>query len=164
MSLPSPAPRPRNLLLRLLDLPVEDWLGTIALSVILVVLATEVYLRYILSTSLIWGDELSRYLLITIAYLGAATGIRKRCHVRLDLIDLILPAKALRVLGLAVDLLVLAYLVYIAWRTTVVSGILWNSPSSALGVPIGLVYLVITLGFGLAALRLVLDHLKRLPR
>ena len=105
---------------RVLDLPIEDWLGVAALLAAFVVMATQIFLRYVLNDSLIWSEEAARYLLIAIAFLGCATGIRKRCHIRIDIIDLVLPPVARRALGIAIDLLVLFYLGYVAgeWGVT----------------------------------------------
>ncbi len=141
---------------RLIAFPIEDWIGTALLAVILVVLSAEIVIRYVFGSSLFWYDELSRYCMVALTFLGCATGVRKRCHVRIDLIDLMLPEGWRRRLAIVVDALVLAYLLYIAYAAWKVAGILVTSPSAALGVPMGYVYMSIVLGFGLAALRLVL--------
>jgi TRAP-type transport system small permease protein len=146
---------------RVVNFPIEDWFGTAALFVILVTLASEIVLRYVFSNSLFWYDELSRYLLIGMTYLGCATGMRKRGHIRIDLIDRLLPERAASALARAVDLVVLLYLLYVAYQTLGVMAILRRQPSAALGVPIGYVYGTIFVGFTLAAMRLVLEYVGR---
>ncbi|MBL8700416.1 MAG: TRAP transporter small permease [Alphaproteobacteria bacterium] len=146
---------------RVLDLPVEDWLGTAAMAATLVVMATQVFLRYVLNQSLIWSEELSRYLLIAMVFLGTATATRRDQHIRIDLIDHLLPAALARGLRRATDLLVLAYLAYVAWSSIEMLAIFSTQPSSALGVPMAVPYGAVTVGFGLAALRLVLGLVAR---
>ena len=101
----------RPVLRRLLDFPVEDVLGVLALLAAFAVMSVQVFLRYVLNDSLIWSEEAARYLLVAIAFLGCATGCRKACHIRIDAIDLLLPERARRALAWAVDAVVLDDLV-----------------------------------------------------
>lgn len=149
---------PRRGLARILGLPVEDWLGTAAMAAILVVMAVQIFLRYVLNQSLIWSEELARYLLIAMVFLGTATAARRGQHIRIDLVDHVLPAGAARGLRRAVDLLVLGYLVYVAWHSLEILSIFSRQPSSALGVPMAIPYGAVTVGFSLAALRIVLGY------
>ncbi len=144
---------------RLIDFPIEDWLGIAITFAILVVMSVQIFLRYVLNESLIWSDELARYLLIAMAFIGCAAGVRKRCHIRIDVIDLVLPATARRVLAVATDALVLFYLVYIFVASIEILGIFASQPSTAMGVSMAVPYSVITIGFGLAALRMVLLYI-----
>jgi TRAP-type C4-dicarboxylate transport system permease small subunit len=142
-----------------LDLPIEDWLGVAALLAAFAVMATQIFLRYVLNDSLIWSEEAARYLLIAIAFLGCATGIRKRCHIRIDIIDLVLPPRARRALGIAIDLLVLFYLGYVAWLAIEIIPILGGQPSTAMRMPMAIPYGVIAFGFALGGLRMLLSWL-----
>ena len=138
--------------------PIEDWIGTALLAVTLMVLSTEIVVRYVLGSSLFWYDELSRYCLVALTFFGCATAVRKRCHIRIDLIDHLLPEAWRRRLAGIVYAIVLGYLLYIAYAAWKVATILVTSPSAALGVPLGYVYMAIVAGFGLAAIRLVQLH------
>jgi len=148
---------------RILDFPIEDVIGIVLTFAILATMSTQVFLRYVLNDSLIWSDELARYLLIAMAFIGCAAGVRKRCHIRIDVIDLILPDSARRALAVIVDAIVLFYLGYIVFTSIGILGIFARQPSTAMGVSMAVPYSVITIGFGLAALRMVLLYLPR-PR
>jgi TRAP-type C4-dicarboxylate transport system permease small subunit len=148
---------------RALGFPLEDWIGAALAAAILVVMSIQIFLRYVLNDSLIWSDELSRYLLVAMAFIGTATGMRKDNHIRIDVIDHVLPAAARRALRLAVDLAVLAYLVYVVFLSLEMLAIFHRRPSTALGVPMSVPYAAVTVGFALAALRLALRLVLR-PR
>lgn len=148
---------------RILDFPIEDVLGIVITFAILVTMSTQVFLRYVLNDSLIWSDELARYLLIAMAFIGCAAGVRKRCHIRIDVIDLILPDSARRALAVLIDAIVLFYLGYIVFTSIAILGIFARQPSTAMGVSMAVPYSVITIGFGLAALRMILHYVPR-PR
>jgi TRAP-type C4-dicarboxylate transport system permease small subunit len=149
----------RSILRRVLDFPVEDVLGVAALLAAFVVMSIQIFLRYVLNDSLIWSEEAARYLLIAIAFLGCATGCRKACHIRIDVIDLVLPPRSRRTLLLAVDAIVLFYVAYVAWLAIEIIPILGRQPSTAMRMPMWIAYGVIALGFALAALRIVLARL-----
>jgi TRAP-type C4-dicarboxylate transport system permease small subunit len=149
----------RSILRRVLDFPVEDVLGVAALLAAFAVMSVQIFLRYVLNDSLIWSEEAARYLLIAIAFLGCATGCRKACHIRIDVIDLVLPPRSRRTLSLAVDAIVLFYVAYVAWLAIEIIPILGRQPSTAMRMPMWIAYGVIALGFALAALRIVLARL-----
>jgi TRAP-type C4-dicarboxylate transport system permease small subunit len=149
----------RSFLRRVLDFPVEDVLGVAALLAAFAVMSVQIFLRYVLNDSLIWSEEAARYLLIAIAFLGCATGCRKACHIRIDVIDLVLPPRSRRTLSLAVDAIVLFYVAYVAWLAIEIIPILGRQPSTAMRMPMWIAYGVIALGFALAALRIVLARL-----
>jgi len=142
-------------------LHVEDVLGTLALGVILIVMTSQIVLRYIFNDSLIWSEEISRYLLITLVFLGTATAVREREHILIDLIDRMVPPKVLTVLKILVDIVVATYLIVIVFNAFTVVTMFSNQPSSALLVPMGIPYAVIPIGFGLSLLRLLGIYLKR---
>jgi TRAP-type C4-dicarboxylate transport system permease small subunit len=152
-------PDERSFLRRVLDFPLEDVLGVAALLAAFAVMSVQVFLRYVLNDSLIWSEEAARYLLVAIAFLGCATGCRKACHIRIDAIDLVLPERARRALSWAVDAVVLFYVGYVAWLAVEIIPVLGRQPSTAMRMPMAIPYGVIALGFGLAALRVVLARL-----
>jgi TRAP-type C4-dicarboxylate transport system permease small subunit len=149
----------RSVFRRIVDFPLEDVLGVLALLAALAVMSVQIFLRYVLNDSLIWSEEAARYLLIAIAFLGCATGCRKACHIRIDVIDLVLPERLRRALSLATDAVVLGYVAYVAWLAIGIIPILGRQPSTAMRMPMAIPYGVIALGFGLAALRIILSRL-----
>lgn len=90
--------------------PLEDWLGTVLMGLLLCLMAANVLLRYAFNTGINWSEEMSRLLLIWIVYLGIASGIRSGAHIRVDLIDRFLHPTATRVVQLCADSLLLVYL------------------------------------------------------
>lgn len=153
------APDRPSVLRRILDFPIEDVLGVLALLAAFAVMSVQIFLRYVLNDSLIWSEEAARYLLIAIAFLGCATGCRKACHIRIDVVDLVLPERVRRALALVVDAVVLFYVAYVAWLAIEIIPILGRQPSTAMRMPMWVAYGVIAFGFALAALRIVLARL-----
>lgn len=65
--------------------------------------------RYVFGRSLTWTEEVPRYLLIWISFLGAAAGVAQREHVGFDVLFNALPAPVRRWLGAAIGLLILGF-------------------------------------------------------
>lgn len=103
------------MLKRILLAPVEDWAGSLVLFLLLVLMGVNVFARYVLNTGIGWSEEISRYLLIWLVYLGIAAGIRNHSHVRIDLIDRLLGPRAHAVLAIVNAILLLGFLVALVW-------------------------------------------------
>jgi TRAP-type C4-dicarboxylate transport system permease small subunit len=140
------------------DFALEDWLGVVLLVAILGVMAIGIFFRYALNDSLTWTEEVARYGLVLITYVGCATAVRRGTHIRVDAIDLVLSDRARRALALTIEL---GYLAYMAWRAIEIIGFLRTRRSPALELPIGWIYGAIAAGFALAALRLALALARR---
>lgn len=140
--------------------PVEDVAGVLCLVGVLVAMALGVFYRYVLNDSLVWPEEVSRYGLIYMTYLGCATGIRRGSHIRIDLVDLVLPPAARRVVAVAVDAVVLLFCAFMAVKTAQIMAVLSTSRSTAMQIPIAWVYLALLLGFALSGLRLILRYVR----
>jgi TRAP-type C4-dicarboxylate transport system permease small subunit len=131
----------------------EDWLGVALLLGILAVMGLGVFFRYVLNDSLTWTEELSRYGLVVMTYVGCATACRRRSHIRVDAVDALLPPLARWALALLMQAGLLFFLLYIAWRTWEITGFLGTTISPAIGIPIVWIYGAMLACFLLAAVR-----------
>ena len=130
---------------------------------VLTVMGLGVFFRYVLNDSLSWTEEISRYGLVYITYIGCATAVRRRSHIRIDVIARILPASGQRILAVIVDLLTLVFLAFLAVTTFRIMDVLWTSRSAAVGLPINFVYVAIFLGMFASIIRL-LEHYVPWPK
>ena len=137
----------KTLLLRIsarLNRAVEGLLFAGGLTMALVV-AVQVFCLYILNHSLFWSEELARYLLVWITFLGASVAYYRKSHPAIDFLYVRLPAggrKALRLLttfgGALFFLVMVVYGARFAWFVRLQS-------TPALGLSKGLVYAVVPL-------------------
>jgi TRAP-type C4-dicarboxylate transport system permease small subunit len=81
-------------------------IGLLLVAIVLVILAQVVF-RYVLSQPLSWSIEVATGLLVYLAFLGFAIGVRDNAHVALNLFERKLSGRARRALRV-VELLVLA--------------------------------------------------------
>ena len=78
-------------------------------SALFLIVVLAVIGRYGFGKSLTWTEEVPRYLLIWISFLGAAAGVARREHVGFDVLFNKLPAPVRRWLGAAIGVLILCF-------------------------------------------------------
>ena len=86
-------------------------------------------------------------------FLGASAGFKHGAHVSIDMLVRALPSAVRRPIAAAVDLLVLAFCLYVGWlgiRFTIDN---WDNPSAVLRLPLSITYAAVTVGFALMAVR-----------
>ena len=62
-----------------------------------IIVAVQVFCRYALNHSLFWSEELARYLLVWLTFLGASVAYRRGIHPGIDLVHVHMPASLQRI-------------------------------------------------------------------
>ncbi|MDP4893530.1 TRAP transporter small permease [Cypionkella sp.] len=73
---------------------VALWVAGIGLVLMTVIIAAQVFFRYILNSSLIWSEPASVLIMGWFIFLGAAVGIREGYHLSFDVLLYVLPNTA----------------------------------------------------------------------
>ncbi len=63
---------------------IEGYVLSIILFAILVLILTQVYFRFFTESSIVWSEELSRFLLIWLVFLGVFVALRQGAHIQID--------------------------------------------------------------------------------
>jgi TRAP-type C4-dicarboxylate transport system permease small subunit len=66
----------------------------------------QVFSRYVLNSSFSWTEETARYAFISMGMLGVPIALRRGLHVKIDLLENLLPAGGKLVLRVAIDLMI----------------------------------------------------------
>ena len=102
-------------MLRLLDRAVGWTLAAVRAvciaqaTALFLIVVVAVFARYVFGQSLAWTEEVPRYLLVWISFLGAAACVARREHVGFDVLFNALPDRVRRVLGGAIGVLILGF-------------------------------------------------------
>ncbi len=83
------------------------------MAALVMVIWFEVFQRYALRLGFTWGEELSRYIMIWAALMAVPVGAYRREHIGLELIRNALPAAQRRYLRLVLDIIGLAFFVFL---------------------------------------------------
>jgi TRAP-type C4-dicarboxylate transport system permease small subunit len=114
----------------------------------------QIVLRDFFSTGIVWGDALLRYAVLWVAFLGAARATRDGSHIRIDLLRLILPPGASRVVTALADLssaVVCGVLAWAGWGFVAMDAS--GGGRAFADIPAWVVELVFPLSFAFMALR-----------
>ena len=143
-------------MLKSLNQNAERW-ALLGFYVMLVLtMAIEVVRREVFAYSSIWGEEIVRYSFIYLAWIGAASAVRERAHIRIDVIIHYLGprAKALvYILGDIVMVAVALVALYYSFETVLVSA-KFGSVTDGLRISKVWFLMAVPVGFGLMILRL----------
>jgi TRAP-type C4-dicarboxylate transport system permease small subunit len=83
------------------------------MAALVVVIWFEVFQRYALRLGFTWGEELSRYIMIWAALMAVPVGAHRREHIGLEFVMHALPLPQRRYLRLALDIIGLAFFVFL---------------------------------------------------
>lgn len=132
------------------------------LCLMVIIVFANVVSRYYLESSLAWSEEIARFMLIWLVFLGAVVAYQKDEHLGLDIFVKQLPLGMRRIVAVVIDLLVLFSLGLLVkggfWMMT--DSWAWLSPAT--DTPYGKIYLIIPLTCGLMFLQTLIKIYKHL--
>lgn len=100
---------------------VEDWVSFALFWLMAFVVFLQFFSRYVLNSSFAWTEEIARYLLMWVTFVGAAVAMRRRTHISVEVLHVFLPMPIVRLLNFLIDVIVLGFvglLVWYAWQVT----------------------------------------------
>ena len=96
---------------------IAKWLDRLVAFTVIVLLicmvvttSAGVFWRYALNSALSWSDELGRFLLVWISFLGAALATYRGGHIGIDVIFDMLPPRVQLWLGRIVDVMIIIFI------------------------------------------------------
>jgi TRAP-type C4-dicarboxylate transport system permease small subunit len=126
----------------------------------LILVLLQVFFRYVLNESLFWAEEAVRFSMVWAVLLGSALVAKDRAHIRIDVIENMLPPRARRVLDTVLDLLMIVFTVILLITGLQFAGRSMMQTSPSLDLPMWAVYGAIPLGAALQGL-FMLSMLRR---
>ena len=127
----------------------EDWIVLAVFWILAFVVFYQVSTRYVLNDAAGWTEEIARYLLIAVTFLGGAMAVRRNTHIQVDFVYRFLPRAPGRVLSLLVDAVRVAFLGYAVWLTWLLMDRIGSQRMAVVELPIGLVFGAMLIGFAL---------------
>lgn len=133
----------------------EDWLTLAFFWLLALTVFYQFFTRYVLSDSAGWTEEIARYFLIVVTFLGASMAVRRNSHIHVEFLYRWLPIPVGRALSTAVDIVRIAFLGYATWLSIELVPRMHNLNMTVVDMPMSYVYALVTLGFGMMTFRAV---------
>ncbi len=97
--------------------------------------------RYIFNKVPSWCDQLSLMALVWMVILSITLALYKESHMRVELIDRLLPPKVINILKYLSNVIILIFSVLMIYHGSVLVELTWKAKLSGFRVPQGLMYL-----------------------
>jgi len=142
----------------------EAWIAFAFFWVLGVTIFYQFFTRYALNDSAAWTEEIARYLLICVVFIGVAASVRTNRHIHVDFFYRLLPPPVCRVMSTfvaGVRIVFFVYAVVLTWQMMQKMG---NYKMTIVDLPMNIVYGVCGIGFAFAAIRSVqvaVEHWRR---
>ena len=133
----------------------EDWLALGLFWLMCAVVFLQFFTRYVLNDSFAWTEEIARYVLIAVIYVGTAMCVRRNRHIHVDFIYRLVPAFAGRVLSTFVDVLRIVFFIYATWMTWKLMAIVGSDKMTMIKLPMNVIYYFVLGGLAMSAVRSV---------
>ncbi len=135
---------------------LNKWAVIAMLAGMALVVGANVALRYTTNESLPWADEVARYLMIWMTFVGAGLALRTGGHVAITNLQDVIPSRAQIALRAGIVLVLLAFFLFMIWTGQDYMTRMQYQKSPALRLPFKYVYAAMPIGFALLAVHLLL--------
>lgn len=125
---------------------INNFILILMLMLMFVLVFTNVITRYLMGFSLNWAEELSRYLMVWVAYLGIGLAMRDHRHASIQFLYDILPEKYVPYIKLLVSIVIIIFMVFLVILGFQYSQFAMKNKTAVLRIPIGYIYLCIPIG------------------
>ena len=100
----------------------------------------QVVSRYIFGVSFFWAEEIGRFSMIWIAFLGAAIGVSQGAHTRIDFFINLLPKNIKKWVEVLNNVICLIFVIFLIYNSIPIIQISINNMSPGLNIPMSVVY------------------------
>ncbi len=101
----------------LADVRADDYLVLVVFWGLAFVVFLQFFTRYVLNDSLGWTEEIARFLLIAVTFIGSIMAVRKGSHIAVELIHRWAPPRISHWLRVAIDCLSIVFYAGLCWLT-----------------------------------------------
>lgn len=148
-------------MVRTIDAVIEAALALLMAALVGMVFVAVVF-RYVLHDPVTWSEEVGRFCLVWISFLGTYIAHRRAEHIAVTAIRDRFPIPAQIAIRVALSLLLIAFMAVLAWYGGQYAVRFMGMRTSLLGIPLGLVYAAMPVSAGLVLVSLILSSIRAL--
>lgn len=132
----------------------EDWLAFVIFWLLGFIVFLQFFTRYVLNDSLSWTEEIARYGLMWVVFIGGAMVTRRNTHIAVELLSNVMKPGPLRAALLAlVDFIKLAFLGLLAFVSLTITERMHLQRMTVFDLPMSYVYAGVAFGCFLMLIR-----------
>jgi len=136
----------------------ESFIAVFMLLVMTITVIAGVLMRYFLKIPNQFGEEIARYSMIIVAFLGVSIGVKHRAHLGITSVVDQLPAKAARIVKLVSDLIATAAFALFTQQSLAFTIQTYNKGqiSAGMQMPMWMIYSALVVGFFFSTIRMLI--------
>ena len=134
---------------------IEDWASLGFFWLLGLCVFYQFFTRYALNDSAAWTEEIARYLLICVVWIGIAAAVRRTRHIHVDFLYRMVPKSVGRVLSTVIDIGRIAFFATAVGLTIQMMTRMSALQMTIIDLPMNIIYAMCALGFAAAAVRSV---------
>lgn len=143
-------------------LSICKYLIIIIVAVIAAILIAAVVFRYGLNSALSWAEELSKYLMVWLTFLGAPIALRQFGHINIDLFVGMLPARLEQFSHLLISLIIALTMGIVLWKGWGFAQLGARQVASSFNLSMFYLYVAVPIGSALTVLVAIEQALQAL--
>ncbi|MBL8486251.1 MAG: TRAP transporter small permease [Rhodocyclaceae bacterium] len=131
------------------------WVVIALVAVMAVLVFANVVARYAFSYSFVWAEEVTRYMMVWVGFIGSGLVLRYGAHIAVEAFQDVLPARAAQATRALVVLILAVSFAAMTWLGVQYVLFAWDQETPILNWNFGLVYLAVPLGSALMLVHLL---------
>lgn len=125
----------------------EDWIAFVIFWSLALIVFLQFFTRYVLNDSLAWTEEIARYGLMWVVFIGGAMVTRRNSHIAVELLSNVMkPGPARAVLLALVDLVKLFFIGLLAYLSVTITERMHMQRMTVFDLPMSYVYAGVAFG------------------
>lgn len=132
---------------------IEDVCLVVMFAVMVLTIFLQIIMRFVFNNSLVWSEELGKFIFVWISWLGISIGERKNEHIKITLITDRLPKAVQKVVEIIAYLILSVILIVTIYYAITLLGTQWKVRYAGIKISTSFGYLSLVLGCGFMQLR-----------
>ena len=144
---------------------IEDYLVVLLLSLVILVSLTQIGMRLFFNSSIIWGDEFIKIIILWLAMIASVSASRSNRHLKIDLIDNFFSNKISHLPKIISKLFVSIICGVVTWHSILYIHLIITFDETVLnGFPAWIAYAIVPLSFFMMSYRYFFQALSHIVK
>lgn len=125
---------------------------TAIVGVLAVILIAAVFFRYALNDAIAWSEEVSKYLMVWLTFLGAPVALKHGAHINIDLVTKLFPPRGRQAFYLVINLIIVITMGILLWKGWGFAELGARQVASSINISMVWMYAAVPIGAALTVL------------
>ncbi|MDR2080177.1 MAG: TRAP transporter small permease [Treponema sp.] len=130
------------------------------LALMSILIFAQVLGRFVFKNGLFWAEELARFSMVTMVYLGAGLACKYRDHIKVTIVEEMLKGRIRKIYRIVIALISIGFLSILTYYGFSVLGVVRDQISANMQISMSIVYVMIPIGAAIMILYLLIEIIE----